>query len=79
VDREALKREIDAPGLTAIAATKAAKLIDDFEKPERSSLDTLRLTNTDSGHDHAQLLFAQTVRHGGLWNGRGTRSRSSDT
>ncbi|HEV8146008.1 MAG TPA: amidohydrolase family protein [Bryobacteraceae bacterium] len=62
VDREALKREIDAPGPTPIAATKATKLIDDFEKPERSSLDTLRLTNTDSGHDHAQLLFAQTWR-----------------
>jgi imidazolonepropionase-like amidohydrolase len=64
VDREALKREIDAPGPTPIAATKATKLIDDFEKPERSSLDTLRLTNTDSGHDHAQLLFSQTVRRG---------------
>jgi len=67
VDREALKREIDTPGPTPITATKAVKLIDDFEKPERSSLDTLRLTNTDSGHDHAQLLFAQTVRHGGFF------------
>lgn len=62
VDREALAREIAAPELTPIAGTKAPKLIDNFEKAERSSLDTLRLTNTDSGHDHAQLLFAQTVR-----------------
>jgi len=67
VDREALRREIDAPGLSPISATKARKLIDDFEKPERSSLDTLRITNTDAGHDHAQLLFAQTVRRGSIF------------
>lgn len=64
VDRDALQREIAAPGPTPLVATKARKLIDDFEKPERSSLDTLRLTNTDAGHDHAQMIFAQTVRKG---------------
>jgi imidazolonepropionase-like amidohydrolase len=64
IDRDQLAREIAAPGLSPIAAVKARALIDDFEKPERSSLDTLRITNTDAGHDHAQLLFARTIRRG---------------
>jgi imidazolonepropionase-like amidohydrolase len=64
VDRERVLAEIAAPGLSPIPAVKARALIDDFEKPERSSLDTLRITNTDAGHDHAQMLFAQTIRKG---------------
>lgn len=62
VDREKLASEIAAPGPTPFAAIKATRVIDDFENPERSRLDTLRMNNTDPGTDHSRMMFLTIQR-----------------
>lgn len=62
VDRAKLAREMAAPGPTPFPAIKASKVIDDFENPERSRLDTLRINNTDAGTDHSHMVFLTILR-----------------
>lgn len=63
IDRERLRREIAAPGITPIPAVPARELIENFEAAGgRSSSGTLWVNSTDSGHDHSQMSFTRTLR-----------------
>ena len=61
VDRAQLARDIASPRMTPIPSRKPPPLIDDMEA-ERTSLNTLRVNATDSGHDHSKILFQRTLR-----------------
>ena len=51
---------------TALPATKAAELVDDFERDDdRSSLDTLRLIDMDGGVERSAVITNRVPRTGG--------------
>jgi hypothetical protein len=51
---------------TALAPAAIGSLIDDFERPDgRSSLDTLRLSDTDGGADRSVVIANRVPRAGG--------------
>lgn len=63
LERDKLAADIAAAGPTAIPSIRAARLIDDFERPDgRSRLDTLWVNSTDSGHDNSAMLFGRIDR-----------------
>ncbi len=62
MDRDKLAREVAAPGPTVFPAIKASRVIDDFENPDRSRLDTLRINNTDTGNDHSHMMYLTVAR-----------------
>lgn len=63
LNRQKLASDINAQGITPIAASKAQEQIDDFERPDgRSSLDTLWVNTYDSGHDHTRMVWGRTLR-----------------
>lgn len=63
LDREKLAREIASTSLTAIPATKAQELIDDFERADgRSNLDTLWVNSSDAGVDPSKIVFGKVLR-----------------
>lgn len=65
VDREKLARAI-AGDPAALPTIQAKTRIDDFERPDgRSTIDTLWINSTDSGHDHSRMSFAHTLRSPG--------------
>ncbi len=65
IDREALARRIASEAVTPLAPRRLPALVDDMEKPDRTSLGTLRVNGTDSGHDHSQMIFGRTRRAAG--------------
>ena len=66
LDREKLARDIASPALTAIPATKALELIDDFERADgRSRLNTLWVNSSDAGVDPSKIVFGRVLRSGG--------------
>ncbi len=65
LERNKLAADI-AAGPTVIPSIRAARLIDDFERPDgRSRLDTLWINSTDSGHDNSAMLFGRIDRETG--------------
>jgi imidazolonepropionase-like amidohydrolase len=65
-DLDALTQKIHNPGPTPIPAKSAVELLEDFESPNgRSRLDTFWVNQTDSGHDHTEMLFQRTLRNAG--------------
>jgi hypothetical protein len=66
VDRAAAQRAIVAPGPTPLPARTATALLDDFEGAGgRSRIDTLWMNATDSGHDHARMIYLRREREDG--------------
>lgn len=66
VNLEALTQSIHNPEPTPIPAVAVAELLEDFEAPNgRSRLDTFWVNQTDSGHDHTQMMFQRTLRNAG--------------
>jgi imidazolonepropionase-like amidohydrolase len=66
IEREALLRDLGSEALTPIPAVKTPHRIDDFQSPDgRTRLGTLRLNQTDSGHDKTKMLFHRVARTGG--------------
>lgn len=62
LDRKALLAAIASSEMTPIAARAVAASIDDFEQPERTRLGTLRVNQTDPGHDHTRMLYGRILR-----------------
>ncbi|MSV28424.1 MAG: amidohydrolase [Bryobacterales bacterium] len=63
LDLDSLRRGIADKQLTPIPAIQAAARIDDFERADgRSSIDTLWVNATDSGHDRTRMSFTRTLR-----------------
>ncbi len=63
IDREKLARDIQSSEQTPITAIKAKEKIDDFESATgRSSIDTLWVNSTDSGHDNSKMVWGRTLR-----------------
>ena len=61
VNREKLRAEVAAPGVTPMPAVEAKRLIDDFEgQLGHTTTGLLRLHSTDAGTDHSQILYAVT-------------------
>ena len=65
IDLHALQTAIASPELTRLPSHTVPALIDDMEKPDRTSLGTLRVDATDPGPDHSRLMFMPVVRESG--------------
>jgi hypothetical protein len=62
IDRAAMIRAYEDNEPTRLPARKLAALVDDMELAERSRLDTLRVNQTDGGHDHSKMSFGVILR-----------------
>jgi imidazolonepropionase-like amidohydrolase len=62
VDRPAMIRAYERDDATPLSARPAPALVDDMELPGRSRLDTLRVNQTDGGHDHSRMSFGVILR-----------------
>jgi len=62
-DPEALRRDIQSPGLSPLPASPVAALVDDFERSDgRTASGTLRINGSDPGIDHSKILFTRVPR-----------------
>jgi len=63
IDRERLAREISSTAVTPLPARRVRELVDDFESRDgRSSVNSLWVNGTESGHDHSRAVFGRTPR-----------------
>ncbi len=63
IDREALLRDIGSDAPTPIPVVRITHQVDDFQSADgRTRLGTLRLNQTDSGHDKTKMLFHRVAR-----------------
>jgi imidazolonepropionase-like amidohydrolase len=63
IDRERLKRLIQAPQLSALPTPAAPAMLDDFERPDgRSATGETWVNFTDSGHDRSHVLWSRGLR-----------------
>ena len=66
IDRTKLAAEIADPAQTPMSTVEATANLDDFEREDgRSNIDTLVVNTTDSGLDHAEMLFTRILREPG--------------
>lgn len=66
IDRSAFLKAFSSDDPTPLPTRPASALIDDFESANgRTSLGTLRVNTTDSGHDHSKVSFTRLAREGG--------------
>ena len=61
LDLPRLQRDIASGQITPLPARPAVALIDDMEH-DRTSLDTLRVNASDTGHDNSKALFQRVAR-----------------